>query len=111
MDKSIARRNRLRGVIHNLIAAGILFALFVVIDWVFLDTSSVTNELLLVGPVTWAAWIMVPIVFWIANRRVFADSRRPQIYRLVFTVVLSIAWCLVAILPFLLVHVAIGGRL
>lgn len=100
----------MRLAVRNILASFALLGVFVLIDSIYVTTTSVTLEVLVVTPATGLAFLLVPVTFWVTNVGVCATKLRPKTYRLLLTMILSVVWYAAASVPFLLIHTAIGGR-
>ena len=97
-------------IVRNVAAALFLFVFAVVVDYVSILRPPVEVEFL-VTALSFAMYLFVPVASWWANRWAFAASEHGAFLRLVLTFAVSLAFVVIALVPYLYIHTLLGGQM
>jgi Kef-type K+ transport system membrane component KefB len=96
-------------VLRNFVAAFVCFAFAVAVDFIGIKRPPVEVEFLILLPLSALLYVLVPFALWFANRHLFRDRPNGELLRVLLALVLSVAFAAAAFLPYLRVHLALGG--
>lgn len=89
-----------------IVATLVLFVAMVGLDYLYIRDMSVGVNTLLLAPATILFFAFVPFAFWWAT----APGGRSGVARLLVVVASAVAFLLIAYVPFMWAHFAMGGR-